>query len=298
MKTIQNAIDWAYEKFEAADLFYGHGSDNPWDEAVYLVMHIAGQPLDAGEEVLPLELNLEQTDQIKNWVETRIKNKIPLAYLMHRAFFAGLEFYVDERVIIPRSPIAELIETSFEPYLEITEVDHVLDLCCGSGCIGLAMAMYFDFIKVDLVDLSFEALEVAKINKSMYEFIYKLEDRVAIIQSDLFGNLKNLNNKKYDLILCNPPYVDQKDFNDMPKEFSHEPEMALISGQDGLDLTRRILSEAANYLTDHGILILEVGNSAIALEAAYPHLDFLWLEFEKGGVGVCLLTKEQISALT
>lgn len=287
MQVIKDAIEWAFEEFEKADLFYGHGSDNAWDEAVYLVMHIAGQPLDASEEVLSLGLTLDQIKQIQEWVNARINLRIPLPYLMHRAFFAGLEFYVDERVIIPRSPMAELIENNFEPYLDITQAESVLDLCCGSGCIGLATALYFDFLKVDLADISPDALEVAKMNRAAYE----LEDKVNIIQSDLF---KNLNHKKYDLILCNPPYVDQQDFESMPSEFSHEPVLALTSGKDGLDLTRQIISEAGHYLTDHGVLILEVGNSAGALEAAYPNLDFLWLEFERGGVGVCLLTREQL----
>lgn len=301
MKTIGDAVDWAGDLFESSDLFYGHGSDNPWDEALYLVLHVAGQDLEhffnaseADSDLVFSELlNQTQIDQIKSLVNSRITKKIPLPYLINRAYFAGFEFYIDERVIIPRSPIAELIESGLNIKLEGSEwfdiagAHHVLDLCCGSGCVGIATALYYDFLEVDLVDISEDALEISNINIKKYE----LDARVQTIQSDIFSNLKH---KKYDLILCNPPYVNQEDFFSMPKEFSHEPELALISGEDGLDLTRKILSQAANYLEDGGVLVLEVGNSAEALEQAYPEVSFLWFEFERGGVGVCAITQAEL----
>jgi len=301
MKTIGDAVDWAGDLFESSDLFYGHGSDNPWDEALYLVLHVTNQNLEhffeASEEeselIFSKELTQDQINQIKSLVNSRVTKKIPLAYLINKAYFAGVEFYIDERVIIPRSPIAELIEAGLNLKLEgsetfdITEASRVLDLCCGSGCIGIATALYYDFLNVDLADISQEALEISEINIKKYG----LENRVKFFQSNLFSELKN---QKYDLILCNPPYVNQEDFFAMPKEFSYEPELALTSGEDGLDLTRQILSQAANYLTDHGVLILEVGNSAEALEQTYPDVSFLWFEFERGGVGVCAVTKAEL----
>ncbi len=309
IKNISEAISWTGELFEShPDLFYGHGSDNPWDEALYLVLDQAGEDLElffsedktAQEEILNKNLSPEIINQINKLIDLRVNQKIPLPYLINKAYFAGLEFYIDQRAIIPRSPIAELIETGFNLSLEGAEdfdfckVSEVLDLCCGSGCIGIAAAVYYDFLNIDLLDIDSKALELAEINIKKYD----LDHRVKIINSDLFSNFSNLNNpKKYDLILCNPPYVNQQDFESMPQEFSHEPELALISGQDGLDLTRKILSQAGNYLSDQGVLILEVGNSAEALEQAYPEIDFLWFEFERGGVGVCAVTKKMLDRL-
>jgi len=279
-------------------IFYGHGSDNPWDEAVYLVLAALELPLDSGEEVLDKVLTHAEVGKIEAFLEARMINKIPLPYLMKKAFFAGLEFFIDPRVIIPRSPIGELIETNFEicrPWsLDITQINSVLDLCAGSGCIGIAMGVYYDYLDIDLAELSQAAIEVAKINLDQYQVKYanrNFKNRVSLIQTDLFENLKN---KTYDLILCNPPYVNAEDFETMPSEFSHEPVLALVSGQDGLDLTRRILQEAKQHLSPNGFLILEVGNSALALEQAYPALEIIWLELDRGGVGVGLIRQESL----
>lgn len=282
LTTISDAINFAHEAFEDSDVYFGHGSDNAWDEAVFLVLHVAGLPLDSGEEALTVELTTGQGDEVKALVKMRINEKVPLPYLINRAFFAGMEFYVDERVIIPRSPIAELIETNFEPYFDISKVNRVLDLCTGSGCIAMAMAAYFDHLQVDAVDISQDALDVARINLERHQ----LEDRVNLIHSDLFSALGG---KQYDLILTNPPYVDAEDMGDLPSEYHHEPELALASGQDGLDLTRKIIEQSPKHLHRPGYLICEVGNSCEALDHTMPELNKTWLEFERGGEGVFLV---------
>ena len=282
LTTISDAINFAHEAFEDSDVYFGHGSDNAWDEAVFMVLHVAGMPLDSGEEALTVELTAGQGDEVKALVKKRINEKVPLPYLINRAFFAGIEFYVDERVIIPRSPIAELIETNFEPYVDMSKVSTVLDMCTGSGCIAIAMATYYDYIKVDAVDLSQDALGVARMNVADR----KLEDRVNLIQSDLFTAIDH---KKYDLIVTNPPYVDAEDMGDLPNEYHHEPEMALASGNDGLDATRVIIEKAQTHLNPGGVLICEVGNSAGAVDEAFKDLSLEWLEFERGGHGVFML---------
>ena len=282
LTTINDAINFAFEHFEDSECYFGHGSDNAWDEAVFLVLHVAGKPLDAGEDVLGSTLDQKQQDQIKKMVKKRVNDKTPLPYLINRAFFAGLEFYVDERVIVPRSPLAELIETNFEPYVDMSKVNTVLDMCTGSGCIAIAMAAYFDYVKVDAVDLSQDALDVARINVANHH----LEDRVNLIESDLFMAIEH---KKYDLIITNPPYVDAEDMGDLPSEYHHEPEMALASGNDGLDATRVIIEKAKTQLNPGGVLICEVGNSARAVDEAFKDLGLQWLEFERGGHGVFLL---------
>lgn len=282
LSTIKDAIDFAFEHFENSGCYFGHGSDNAWDEAVYLVLHVAGLPLDAGEAVLETALSDCQQRRVRGMVEQRINYKKPLPYIINRAFFAGLEFYVDERVIIPRSPIAELIETNFQPYVDMSKVSTVLDMCTGSGCIAIAMAAYYDYIKVDAVDLSQDALDVARMNVADHE----LEDRVNLIQSDLFTAIDH---KKYDLIVTNPPYVDSEDMGDLPNEYHHEPEMALASGNDGLDATRVIIEKAQTHLNPGGVLICEVGNSARAVDEAFKDLNLQWLAFERGGHGVFML---------
>lgn len=279
---IEYAINQTCEAFEASDLFYGHGSDNAWDEAVFLVLHCAGLPLTSDDSVLNLELDDKQTAQVKAMTKSRIQSRKPLPYLMGKAFFAGMEFDIDERVIIPRSPMAELIANNFEPWCNMNEVTRVLDLCCGSACIGIAMAHHFPNVKVDAVDISDEALVVAKQNVEKHG----LQDRVRLLKSDLFEAIKN---EKYDLIISNPPYVDAEDMGDLPDEFRHEPEISLASGHDGLDATRVILAQASEHLTEEGVLIVEVGNSQVALEKVYPNLPMTWLEFEHGGDGIFLL---------
>lgn len=282
--TIRDYIRWAVSQFTAAGLYFGHGTDNAWDEAEYLVLHAIHllPPLD--DIWLDSRLTLTERSNILALLSQRINDRVPAAYLTGRAWFAGLPFKVDERVLVPRSPIAELIQKHFEPWLA-TEPQYILDLCTGSGCIGIACAYAFPEAEVDLVDISADALAVARDNIAEHE----LTERVNTYQSDLFSNVPG---RRYDLIVSNPPYVDAEDLAAMPAEYHAEPAVGLSSGIDGLDFTRRLLSEVANHLTEEGILICEVGNSWAALEEAFPDVPFIWLEFEHGGHGVFMLSAE------
>ncbi|WP_196137472.1 50S ribosomal protein L3 N(5)-glutamine methyltransferase [Aliikangiella sp. G2MR2-5] len=286
LSSIQDFIRWGYARFNQAELFYGHGTDNPWDEAVSLVLQTLELPDDTPDAILQSRLTTSEKRELANRIAKRINEKKPLAYITNKAYFCGNEYYVDERVLVPRSPIAELIERHFTPFVLPEKVQSILDLCTGSGCIAIACAQHFPDAIVDGSDISADCLQVAEINRQRFE-----QDNVAFYQSDLFENIPE---KKYDIIVSNPPYVDEEDYDEIPEEFIAEPKLGLVSGFDGLDITRNILSEAKNYLTDGGILIVEVGNSAAALDAAYPEVPFTWLEFERGGLGVFLLTKEQL----
>ena len=285
--TVGEALQYCAERLQASDVFFGHGTDNPWDEAVQLVLSVADLPLDADDGVLPHTLNAEATARMMSLLNRRLEDHVPLPYLLGRAWFAGLEFISDNRAIIPRSPIAELILNEFKPWYSGPEPRRMLDLCCGGGCIGLAVAHYYPGVSVDLADLDKEALGLAAENAALLE----LSDRVSVIPSDLFSALTAW---KYDIILSNPPYVNQQDLSSMPAEFQHEPPLALGSGPDGLALTRKILAQAAEFLTDSGLLIVEVGNSWPELEALYPDVGFTWLEFEHGGHGVFAITAKEL----
>jgi len=286
-KTVGEALQYCATRLDASDAFYGHGTDNPWDEAVQLVLYVADLPLDSGQGVMPHPLDDEAFGQLQDMLARRIDDHIPLPYLTGRAWFAGLEFISDERAIIPRSPIAELILHEFRPWYQGPEPERVLDLCCGGGCIGLAVAHYYPGLRVDLADLDEEALALASENAAFLG----LQERVSLTKSDLFLGLKP---QKYDLILSNPPYVNQDDLSSMPAEYHHEPELALGSGSDGLALTRKILHRAADFLTDSGLLIVEVGNSWMELENSYPNIPFTWLEFESGGHGVFAISAKEL----
>lgn len=288
LKTILDIMRWTYSCFNASDLYYGHGYDNAWSEANQLVLTALSLPADVPESLYQSRLTSVEKMRIINMVETRLGERKPVAYLTNRAWFCGLEFYVDERVIVPRSPIGELINQGFTGILR-AEPKHILDLCTGSGCIAIACAERFPQAEVDAVDLSVDALNVAEINIEHYQ----LAQRVFPLHSDLFTNLAG---QKYDLIVTNPPYVDQEDLDEMPEEFHHEPEMALGSGIDGLDITRRILREAADHLSDYGVLVCEVGNSMVHLIEQFPTVPFNWIELKNGGCGVFSLTKEQLIA--
>lgn len=284
--TVRDYIRWGCSRFYAAQLYFGHGTDNAWDEATHLVLHSLHLPWDINPEVLNARLTMDERKAVIAVIELRVQQRIPAAYITGEAWFAGLKFRVDERVLVPRSPIAELIEQQFEPWLT-AEPQRILDLCTGSGCIGIACAYAFPDAQVDLSDISTEALEVARRNIADHH----LEERARAVHSDLFSALTGA---RYDLIVSNPPYVNAEDLAQMPDEYRAEPSPALGSGVDGLDITRRILREASAHLTGHGTLIVELGNSWASLEDVYPRVPFTWLEFERGGHGVFLLSAAQL----
>ncbi|WP_426150154.1 50S ribosomal protein L3 N(5)-glutamine methyltransferase [Pseudomonas sp. DC3000-4b1] len=285
LRTLRDHIRWAVSRFHAEGLYFGHGNDNAWDEARQLVLGALHLPWDISDSYLDCRLEDDELSHVQHLLRRRIKERIPAAYLIGEAWFCGLPFVVDNRVLVPRSPIAELIGQRFAPWLAETPA-RILDLCTGSGCIGIACARAFPEAEVVLADLSFDALEVANQNIERHE----LEERVYTVQGDGFAGLPN---QRFDLIVSNPPYVDAEDFADMPEEYHHEPALGLACGEDGLDLVRRMLAEAAGHLTEHGLLVVEVGNSQVHVEALYPEVDFTWFAFEHGGHGVFALTARQ-----
>lgn len=288
LHTVRDYLRYVSSQFAASPLFFGHGTDNVWDEAVQLVMRSLHLPLENNTLFLDARLTREERVLILERARRRVEERVPLAYLLGEAWFMGMPFHVDERVLVPRSPLGELLQSGLQPWLGDKPVGRILDLCTGSGCIGIAAATVFDDAEVDLSDISADALEVAVSNIEYHE----VGHRVQAIQSDLFDNLQG----RYDVILSNPPYVDAEDLASMPEEFHHEPQLGLAAGSDGLDIAHRILAQAADYLTPGGLLIVEVGNSWVALDAAYPDLPLTWLEFENGGDGVFLLTAEDLAA--
>lgn len=285
LRTLRDHIRWAVSRFQAEQLFFGHGTDNAWDEARQLVLGALHLPWEMADSYLDCRLEDDERERLQDLLRQRIEQRVPTAYLLGQSWFCGLPFIVDERVLIPRSPIGQLIERRFEPWLAQSPA-RILDLCTGSGCIGITCAYEFLDAEVVLTDLSFEALEVANRNIELHG----LEDRVYTVQSDGFDGLPK---QRFDLIVSNPPYVDAEDFADMPDEYHHEPALGLACGDDGLDLVRRMLAEAADHLTETGTLIIEVGNSQVHVEALYPEVDFTWLEFTEGGHGVFLLAASQ-----
>lgn len=290
LHTIKDFLRWTYSIFNRSDLYYGHGYDNAWNEAQQLVLASLQLPPDIPESLYDTRLTQSEKSELITLIMARIEKRIPVAYLTNSAWFCGLEFYVDERVIIPRSPISALIEERFSGLLKKAP-KRILDMCTGSGCIAIACASQFPDAEVDAIDLSTDALDVAEINIMQHN----LSDRVFPIQSDLFSNLPK---DQYDLIVTNPPYVDKEDLDDMPEEYHYEPEMALGSGVDGLEITKQILKSAADYLSDDGVLVCEVGNSMIHLIEQFPHVPFNWLELKNGGLGVFALTKKDLMAFT
>ena len=285
LRTLRDHIRWAVSRFHAEQLFFGHGTDNAWDEARQLVLGALHLPWEMADSYLDCRLEDDEREHLQALLHRRIEQRVPTAYLLGQAWFCGLPFIVNDHVLIPRSPIGQLIERRFEPWLA-KEPARILDLCAGSGCIGIACAYEFLDAEVLLADLSFEALEVANRNIEQHG----LDDRVYTVQGDGFDGLPK---QRFDLIVSNPPYVDAEDFADMPAEFQHEPALGLACGDDGLNLVRRILAEAADHLTETGTLIVEVGNSQVHVEGLYPEVDFTWLEFTEGGHGVFLLAASQ-----
>lgn len=284
---VEHLIRTVAASFEDAELSYGHGTDNPLDEAAWLVFAVLQLSHDDTPAIYSASVDDEQVSAALALAGRRINERVPLAYLLNQAFFAGWEFFVDERVLVPRSPIAELINKQFTPWIEPNEVRFVVDLGTGSGCIAVAIAHAFPDARVDAVDISADALEVTAINIEKHG----LEDRVTIVQSDFFSALGG---RQYDLIVSNPPYVDGTDMKSMPAEYQSEPVLGLVAGDDGLVSVRKILHDASPFLTDNGILVCEVGNSQQALAAAYPDAAFVWLDFAQGGTGVFLLTKDDL----
>lgn len=295
LHTIADFIRYTFSCLNREGAFCGHGTDNYWDESVALVLQVLGLPWDFANELWTCRLENDEKQAMLEAINRRTKNKEPLAYITKQAWFCGLRFNVDERVLVPRSPIGELLDHHMEPWV-LEEPARILDLCTGSGCIGIAAAIEFPDSLVDLFDISDDALSVARSNIDMYE----LNDRVQAFSSDVFSALEDPSqfsdgeHVRYDLILSNPPYVDQDDYESMPKEFSSEPVLGLVAGPDGLDIVRKILNEGAKYLSDDGVMVVEVGNSWEALEEAYPDFPFTWIEFEQGGHGVFVIRAQEL----
>jgi ribosomal protein L3 glutamine methyltransferase len=289
-RTVEEFIRHGARLLGAANVWFGHGTDNAVDEAAELVFFSAGLRHEDAPKVYSRELSSRQREDILQLFDRRIHERVPVAYLTHRMWFAGHEFYVDERVLVPRSPIAELIEAQFEPWIDAGRIHRVLDIGTGSGCIAIAAALSLPEAKVDAADISEDALAVTRINIDRHH----LGERVRAIQSDVFDALGS---ERYDVIVTNPPYVGSEELAELPDEYHREPRLGLYGGDDGLDIVRRILSQAAAHLEPDGILITEVGNSEDALVDAFPHVPFTWLEFERGGGGVFLLTAEQLKPL-
>jgi len=283
LSTVRDYIRYAVSRFTAAQLFFGHGSDNAWDEAVYLTLHTLSLPLDRLEPFLDARLLPHEREALLDIYRRRCEDRLPAAYLTHEAWLGERRFYVDDRVIVPRSFIAELLDDQLAPWIDDPwAIESALDLCTGSGCLAILTALAFPNAEVAAVDLSKDAIAVAERNVADYG----LYDRIELIRSDAF---KKLEGRKFDLIISNPPYVNAESVAALPPEYLHEPELALGSGDDGLDFTRIILREAKKHLTDQGILVVEIGHNREALEAAYPTLPFTWLDTAAGDEYVFLL---------
>jgi ribosomal protein L3 glutamine methyltransferase len=287
--TIQDMIRFAMTEFNKHDLFYGHGTESSLDDAVALILTSLSLPPDLDALYFQTHLLPHEKKLLLERIERRIATKEPVAYLISEIYFAGFNFYIDKRVLIPRSPIAEIIEEEFSPWIDAEKVERILDIGTGSGCIAIASALFFPEAIVDAVDISPDALAVAKINLDRYD----LGEQLNLIQSDLFEKLSPAD--KYDVIIANPPYVPSSSMETLPAEYLHEPASALDGGADGLKIVDKILAQAIDYLTPHGILIIEVGEAQIYLEAKYPGVPFTWLQFTRGGDGIFLLTREELA---
>lgn len=288
LETIRDFVRWGASRFQAARLFYGHGTSNALDEALLLVLHALHLDHSLPDAYFDCRITDTERAVVNGLFQRRIEERLPAAYLTGQAWFAGLPFFVNEDVLVPRSPIAELLERGFEPWIEMERIERVLDLCTGSGCIALAAAHHLPHTEVDGVELSPEALRVAERNRRELG----LEDQVQFYLSDLFDGLPP--GSRYEVIVSNPPYVSPEEYAALPEEYHREPVLGLKAEEEGLAIVSRILRQAADFLQPGGILIVEVGNSAEALERRYPEVPFLWIEFERGGDGVFLLTEQQL----
>ncbi len=287
LKTIADVLRFAVSQFNQAELHFGHGTDNAHDEAAYLILHTLDLPLDRLDPYLSATLLPDELSLLLHLIERRVTEHVPVAYLTNQAWQGEFDFYVDERVLVPRSFIYELLGEPLSPWIEHPELVHnALDLCTGSGCLAIQMAHHYPDAHIDAVDLSLDALEVASINIEDY----RLGDQISLIHTDLLEGIEDT----YDLIVSNPPYVDAPSVDELPDEYLHEPEMALGSGEDGLDATRQIIDQAAKFLNPRGVLLVEIGHNRDVLEAAYPELPFTWMETASGDGFVFLLTREDL----
>jgi ribosomal protein L3 glutamine methyltransferase len=289
MQTAESWLEYCAAEMNHASLFFGHGTDNSFDEAAWMLLHVLGAPLDGSFEQWDVELSQAQQHKLERLLVRRIKDRLPLAYLTGEARFCGLDFIVNPDVLIPRSPLAELIPEQFSPWVDLGEGGEVLDMCTGGACIAIAMAKYMPACKVDAVDISAAALKVAAQNVQRHA----VGDRVRLIRSDLFDQLGD---SRYDLIVSNPPYVSADVFERLPAEYRAEPSGGLVCGEDGLDIVLKILDASPRYMKKQGILIVEVGESAETLLELLPAVPFLWLEFHHGGDGIFLLEYDQLIA--
>ena len=287
MITIDDCVSWADARLDQADVFFGHGCYNSRDEAIWATLHVAGLMDQEYDEIASTLISEQDYSKVRDLIERRIQTRQPLAYLIREAWFAGYRFYIDERAIVPRSHLGDLIQDGLEPWIDSTTLERALDLCCGSGCIAVALALTCPNLIVDASDLDASALEVSRINIDRFQ----VENRVQVAQSDLFQNLPIY---KYDLIASNPPYIPSEELDKLPEEYLHEPTHAFAGGEDGLKFVRQILIRAADYLSDKGHLLIELGNNADALESAYPDFPFLWLTSRSEESVVVLLSKEEL----
>jgi ribosomal protein L3 glutamine methyltransferase len=288
--TVRDWLRYSVSRFEEVGIFFGHGTDNAYDESVWLIMSALHLPMDTLENFFDARITPTEAKHLAHLIERRVTDRTPTAYLLREAWLKGFKFYVDERVIVPRSFIAELLENGLHPWIEYQEmVESAADICTGSGCLGVLLAHTFPNAAVDVVDISPDAIAVANINIKNYG----LEEQVTAIESDMFTALAG---KTYDLIISNPPYVDAPSMAILPQEYRNEPQIALGSGNDGLDHTHTLLHEAGKHLNDGGLLIVEIGHNRDALLAAYPDMPFTWLEVDSGNEFVFMLTKEQLPA--
>lgn len=286
LSTVRDWLRWAESAMRRDAVFLGHGTDNYWDEALALVLPALSLPWDADPSVLDGRLLADEADRILDWLQRRVNQRMPAPYITGRAWFCGLPFHVDERVLIPRSPLGEAVENRFEPLVAPDQVHRILDLGTGCGALAVASALAFPQAEVDATDVSEEVLTVCRWNLAEHG----VDRQVALHQLDGLQGLEG----GYDLIVCNPPYVDAEDMATLPPEYRHEPELALASGEDGLDFTRPLLCQAPDYLAENGMLVVEVGNSAAALEQRWPEVPFTWLAFERGGGGAFLLSRQDL----
>lgn len=290
LKSLRDCVRWGASRFNEAGLSFGHGTDNALDEALLLVLHAVHLDHEMPEQYLDSRVTAAEREAIVGLLRRRVDERVPAAYLTHRARFAGKWFYVDEHVLVPRSPMAELIERRFEPWMDPDAVGRVLDLCTGSGCIAIACAHAFPEARVDATELSEPAAAVARRNAAEHG----VADRVAVRVGDLYAPVDG---DRYDLVVSNPPYVSAAEMAELSHEYRREPALGLAAGADGLDVVRRILAGARRHLSPGGILVVEVGDSADRLAAAYPAVPFVWLELERGGSGVFLLDAGQLGEL-